>query len=561
MKSITKNINVIVCSLLIAVYSITGCTNLDEHIFHEIVPETYITGVSQLESIVYSTYVWFRLAATDRKWYLASELAADQISGTVKGTTGYDGGRQIELHHHTWTSVNECTESAWQVWVQLLAGANANLTIIKDVDYQALGLTQEQKNRNIAETIILRDMALYELMDMFGNIPAPEDDANVLPEQKTPAEVFAIIDNDINTYYKDLPKGWSPNTYGRVTQGVAKFLQARLYLNAPNYGVEAKWSECRDICMSFINGDYGTYELAANFYEAFDWNNQNSKEIVMGVSMDYTQTGRPEIFYTWHHRGIGQFYGFDIRGNNQIHLTPSLKPDGTPYDWGHNGLGTPFANYSDKDLRKAPANPDMPGGGGMFLQGICKSSIGTITGQYEYKSPKNTALNFVDQVARFADAKISGTPVTNLVSDIEHGEESSGIRWTRYRLYPIDDTERFMAFDYVWMRYTDIYYMLAECKIRLGEKGAAQYVNAAYKRNFNPKDYIPYTDEQLTLDEMLKERGREFLGESTRRRDLIRYGYFNLPWWDKPQTSANRKLFLIPQSALSANHNLKQNPE
>ena len=65
----------------------------------------------------------------------------------------------------------------------------------------------------------------------------------------------------------------------------------------------------------------------------------------------------------------------------------------------------------------------------------------------------------------------------------------------------------------------------------------------------------------LTLDELLAERGREFIFEGKRRTDLIRFGEFTSgTWWDKDTSEPTRALFPIPHIHLALNPNLVQNP-
>jgi len=63
-----------------------------------------------------------------------------------------------------------------------------------------------------------------------------------------------------------------------------------------------------------------------------------------------------------------------------------------------------------------------------------------------------------------------------------------------------------------------------------------------------------YTLSQLTLPELLDERGRELAWEGHRRQDLIRFGVFTTGMWEFMETrSPNRKIFPIPQWVLDAN--------
>ena len=52
---------------------------------------------------------------------------------------------------------------------------------------------------------------------------------------------------------------------------------------------------------------------------------------------------------------------------------------------------------------------------------------------------------------------------------------------------------------------------------------------------------------KLDMDEMLDEWGREFLAESRRRTDLIRFGRFQEAWWDK-KADADTHYELFPLS-------------
>jgi hypothetical protein len=62
------------------------------------------------------------------------------------------------------------------------------------------------------------------------------------------------------------------------------------------------------------------------------------------------------------------------------------------------------------------------------------------------------------------------------------------------------------------------------------------------------------------MDELLAERGREFIFEGKRRQDLIRFGKFTTAtWWDHKPTAAKYKLFAIPYKQISLNPNLVQN--
>ena len=75
----------------------------------------------------------------------------------------------------------------------------------------------------------------------------------------------------------------------------------------------------------------------------------------------------------------------------------------------------------------------------------------------------------------------------------------------------------------------------------------------------------PLLDHDPSLQEILDERGREFLDEHWRRNDLIRFGKFEEPWGFKDQFNPNAKnpqyrLWPLSTDALNNNTNWKQNP-
>ena len=61
--------------------------------------------------------------------------------------------------------------------------------------------------------------------------------------------------------------------------------------------------------------------------------------------------------------------------------------------------------------------------------------------------------------------------------------------------------------------------------------------------------------------EFLAERGREFVFESHRRTDLIRFGKYNDAWFEKTASESYKTLMPIPTDAITASGgSLTQNP-
>jgi hypothetical protein len=137
---------------------------------------------------------------------------------------------------------------------------------------------------------------------------------------------------------------------------------------------------------------------------------------------------------------------------------------------------------------------------------------------------------------------------------------------------PQGGAQNFSSVDFPMVRLSELMLTYAEAVLRggTGDRALAlNYVNQIRARAFKVATGSAITNSQLTLDFILDERGRELFWEGHRRTDLIRYDRFTeatylWPWKGGVAAGravdANRKVFPIPTSDLSANPNLKQNP-
>jgi hypothetical protein len=179
------------------------------------------------------------------------------------------------------------------------------------------------------------------------------------------------------------------------------------------------------------------------------------------------------------------------------------------------------------------------------------------------KSNRGYTIFARDQVGWFR-ATPPGERIADKESNMNHADDNSGVWPAKYPLYPSDDLNKITS-AYAEIRLAEIYYSLAECKYRKGDKaGAASLLNAVRQRYYpagSPSLYSA-SGAELTDQEMLDEWGREFLVERRRRTDLIRWDVFTKGiWWDKqPDDGEHRKIFPIGQDVLNLSPHLKQNP-
>lgn len=573
--------------VLFVLILISSCTDLDETLYSGIDRNNFYNNRTEVTAAILRVYehgAWFY-----REMHLMTleELTADQIVISQKGGHWFDQGKFIRFHRHQWTSEEPEIYETWRgAWIGISL-TNTLLDELSQLDYESIpgGLTVEDQQAHLAEMRVLRATYYYHLLSLWGTVPISESAFGTPPDPSPREEVFEWVVQDLEDAANFLPSGSYQDTRGRLNRAAAKHLLARYYLNSEVWTGESRYAEVERLTREIIEGQHGNFELDDTFYGPFVHDNaENSAEIIFGFPRERTYTGGGFLQERWYHYQAPRIFGSAGGGNNGMHLQPSHKPpvpgqdyapnesqpvfipheDYNPqllekYDW-ETGIGNPYEQYHDEDLRKQGFNFSGAVGlenknydevQGMFLHGLQDSPITgeTAMGAEEYR---NYPLVHVDFVARASEGETESTTA--------NGEENSGVRLVKYAVYP-ENFEGVMNADYVEYRLAETYYMLAESLIRQNKPGAAEYVNTVKQRNFENYSSYAYTDSDLTLDEMLAEWGREFIGEKRRRTDLIRFGKFTeAEWWDKSPSEGYRELFPYPSRVLSTNPNLDQNP-
>ena len=542
--------------------AVSSCTKLDEEPFDVLTADTYYQDKNTVMYAVVRPYEHAHWCGWDGDRWILSELTADHFVWTQKGRHGFDGGDWIRMHGHQWNADDNHVNGGWVGPYQGIAQINIILRDLSALDYPSLGLTDDEKAKNIAELRVLRAWFYLFLIDFFRQVPIIEQPQEVKPASSA-QEVFNFIEKEITESLPALPVNGRPS---RWDQGGAASLLVRLYLNAEKWIGTPKYTECAQIAQEIINGTYGTYSLDPDYRGPFrsGINAYRSPENIFEFNhaKNYLEFG-------WMYNAMMHYqsrYSLDNDWGawNGIHLTPSRDLNGNLYPY---QLGKPYEKFSDDDFRKRPFRVTATGGQyeGFFLIGqqyAFDASRGfgytneEILGTEEYK---DEPLAYVDQVGRISEGP-SGIAKGSHVST---GEENSGVRLMKFPWLPMSQN-LFMFNSATEIRLAEIYYSLAECKYRAGDKaGAATLLDAVRQRNFPADKWAQHSYvanlSRLTDDEFVDELGREFLGERHRRADLVRWNRFGNEWWDKPQDSKDLSVFPIPNRQLNANPQLQPN--
>lgn len=538
--------------------------DLDEKFYSEVTPDTFFTSPE-------STYAVLCRPFTHWKWYIGAdrwslqELTTDEMVCPKRGSDWYNSGEYYRLHYHTWSPDDRFVVNTYDGTTGGISRALEAKSDLQGVDYNAIGLNDAVKADHINQLNAITAYFYMRGLDYFGGMPIYYSVDDDLCARSTARETYAHIE----TLLKDAILALSKKTTlgasedGYIKQAAAAALLAQLYFNAVAYIGEEHFDECAEICRDIIGGVYGTYELDKTWYGPHCFDNNTSPEVIWTVPSENSKVEWNWYFKYFYHYSSYEYFGIETAGYNGFMLTPSLDPQGRYYtQW---KLGNPYQKFNDKDLRKKPYRYlGSRKYEGMFLVGDQTNPNNPsqqCLGQKEYSGK---VINLVDQVARFSEVGTKYNSVAELTSTMADGEENSGVRLVKAPQPNLDDKLLRWNPDCPVIRLSEIYYMLAECELRAGDKKtAAGLINQVRGRNFEGgADPNPVTADNLDEYRMLDEWMIEFLGEGRRRTDLIRWDKFvTESWWDHtPLNDKNKNLFPIPNSAISANNLIEQNP-
>ena len=433
-----------------------------------------------------------------RGLYHHSELTTDE------SVCGWNDQTIKNFHWMNWTTDDTFIYAFYSRIFMQVGMANEFIREAKasDVDFA-------KKQQLIDEARVLRAIAYYHAIDNFGNVPFADETAvvGVNPDQISRADLYAWLEEELKDLVSNsaLPEK-NATVYGHVNKGVAKFLLAKLYLNAEVFSGKAAYDKCASVLADLMDDGYSLHTTSQGTYNAYQElfladNNRCTDEIIFAVEQDGVNTTS---------YGATNYLIFASTGGE-------MDPDEMGISSGWGGLRTTPEFY----------------------------------GKFEANDARNlfytaTQVNDIEDIGNFADG-IAFRKFRNRTSDGGYGKEAG-----------------FVDTDFPMMRYADVLLMAAECQVRgASVNGAIAGFNAVRARAGLDAIANP------TLQDILDERGRELYQECWRRNDLIRFGQFtssNYLWQWKGNVKEGasvedyRALFPIPDSDRLANTKLQQNP-
>jgi starch-binding outer membrane protein, SusD/RagB family len=504
-----KKIILSIIVLIITALPFWSCTNLDETVYSSIRSDTFFKNEEEVVMNVGRAYTYLISYCHYFNMWGTLTIASDEAICPFRETNlWWDNGVWVDLHRQDFASDLENTNNCWSF---IFEGVSLCNQILYQLDKSSVEF--DTKPNLIAEVKILRAWFYLNAIDLFGNVPIVTSFSDTeLPKQSNRQQVFDFIESEINENVSLLDDIPTSSNYGRVTKAMAYTMQAKLYINAEEWIGKSMWQETIDACDNVIK--MGGLIIEPDYFTNFKVENESSGENIFVIIYDNTNTADE-----W-----GKRLHF-----HQVCLHTLSQQTFNIVDFCWDGFCATedfYNSYADNDIRKT-----------MWLEGPQNDADGeplmlSSTRQLEYRpevkalyNPQDPAL--LDDGVRFAKY-----------------EYQSGLKGT-------------MSNDYVIYRYADVLMMKGEALVRLKKQAEAlPYFNQIRERA-GLSDYVV---SDLTLDEILAERGREFAWEGLRRQDLIRFGKYTQAWFEKEAKDDHVKLMPIPYWAIDTNSNLVQNP-
>lgn len=253
------------CSVLMV-----SCSDmLEPNVYSELAPETFFTSEGDFNQALVSLYSPFRvdwggIYNADPTRYLGrSMLVTDEL-------------------HSQW----------WSLWTHFSFGPTSNeghfgnvrtvaqaTDIINQIENSEADVSEAVKARYLAEAKTLRAWLNHTLFDFFGPVPVRMDpetlhSLDILP-RPSEEEFIGYIEQDLNDALPELDASYHNDSgnWGRVTQGTARMILLRTYMNTH------QWAKAEQVARDIM--DMGIYQLQDDYYSVF--NVQANSEIIHAI--------------------------------------------------------------------------------------------------------------------------------------------------------------------------------------------------------------------------------------------------------------------------------------
>lgn len=494
-------------------FAISSCSKLLNEDVRSQITDDYISTEEGFENAVNAGYSFLKA------FYGGDEYGASiTVFGTDLFTNGFDGGiKYLNTYDANLNPRNAACNAIWNSLYMAINTCNAAINRAPGIG----GMDENLKNVRVAECRFLRAEYYFLLVQLFGPVPLKLQETRGIDREATRAPLQAVYDSiieDLNDAVQTLPV--EASDYGRATKPAAEHLLAKVYLTKASSA--AKQQDDYDNAAKYAENVINNYnfKLLDDYSKIFEEGaGEKNSEVIWSVqnSKDFLTVG------------LG----------NTLHLYFIMKYDDLPGLKRDIQNGRPYARFKPTVFTLQQLFDRQHDG--RFEKIFKRVFYCNNPGTFKNNHGETITLNTGDTAIYLSDRKLTADELKRSDSkySVYNPEEQTE------RVFPVlnkfldperpDMNEMRGSRDFLAMRLSETYLIAAEALMMTGQKDkAVKYINIVRRRaaktghtdaeTNNNKLAMEITPDQLNIDFILDERGRELLGELTRWFDLVRTG-------------------------------------
>jgi hypothetical protein len=255
---------------LLLLGAMTSCEVLDQKPESSFTPANFYKNADDAKAAVSSVYDPLNNANMYGQimWILQDQATDDAEWGNGRSTANQP---KNDLDKYTFTPATNTFQSIWSTVYSAINRANAVIARVPPIT-----MDNDLKARYVAEAKFMRGFYYFTLVRLFGGVPIITAETtslnNLAVSRASVDDVYKLIVQDFTEAETVLPTTYSTADKGRATKGAAKAFLAKVYLTRQD------WANASGKAKEVIN--LGSYDLWANFADAFLIANKNGKEAV-----------------------------------------------------------------------------------------------------------------------------------------------------------------------------------------------------------------------------------------------------------------------------------------
>lgn len=509
---------------------IVSCTKLDVKVNSQLTSTNFPKTPEEFIAASGPVYTQLRSQYAQSYWFM-QELCTDEAIIVARAGNWYDGGKWRDLHYHTWTIDHEHVNTTWQWGFSEVSTCNRILELFSTLPDDA------SRRTAMAEIRATRAFANFLMMDLYGNIPLIKNFGDTTSLTTTPrAQVFRYIETELNTVLPDLNTATGPGTYGRPTHWMAFALLAKLYLNSEYYTSMPRYNDAVAMCDSVMQGK--RFALDADYLKMFDIDNgPQIKEFIFAIPYDNV-LAQGQYFARYSlHTALKEKYNIPFIPSDPMATLPEFY--------------RLYNNAADNRNKQWLAGKQLDNYGNPIIIHTTKTGLNRFYQGNDASTPVDYQLEFTPNLT--LDPTVDPAKL-----DVGNDELGKAKGYRNNKFFP-DKTslDRNQSNDVPVFRLADVMLMKAEAILRgagitYGETPLSLVNQVRARAGAAPL-------QQIDLQTILDERGRELAFEGWRRNDLIRFGKWESKWGYKIDADPRHRIYPVPASQIQLNPQLSQN--